>query len=71
MAKPGEGTVGRRKFLSGAAAGAAAVVGQGQVADAQQPSTEHEHQTTVPSDIALRVKALETVLVDPRISMPD
>lgn len=56
----------RRKFLTGAAATAAAMVGPGQVADAQQ---DHDHQT-VPSDIALRVKALETVLVEKKMVDP-
>jgi nitrile hydratase len=70
MAKPEEGTVGRRKFLTAAAATAAAVVGPGQVAGAQHPAPhDHEHQT-VPSDIALRVRALETVLVDKEMVDP-
>ncbi len=72
MAKSKEGEVGRRKFLTGAAATAAAIVGKGQVAGAQQTSgddPEHEHQT-VPSDIALRVKALETVLVEKEMVDP-
>ena len=70
MAKSREGGVGRRKFLTGAAASAAAIAAQEQVADAQQPSAdEHEHQT-VPSDIALRVKALETVLVEKEMVDP-
>ena len=73
MAKPEEGTVGRRKFLTAAAATAAtaaAVVGPGQVAGAQQPAAaDHEHQA-VPSDIALRVKALETVLVEKEMVDP-
>ena len=46
MAKSEEGAVGRRKFLTGAAATAAAIVGKGQVAGAQQTSgddPEHEH----------------------------
>ena len=60
------GEVGRRRFLTDAAVTAAAMAGQGQVSGAQAPSTEahaHEHQT-VPSDIALRVKSLESVLVE-------
>ena len=70
MAKPEEGTVGRRKFLTAAAATAAAVVGPGQVAGAQDPAPhDHEHQA-VPSDIALRVRALETVLVDKEMVDP-
>ncbi len=72
MAKSEEGGVGRREFLKGAAVTAAALVGQGQVAGAQQPSAddhEHEHQI-VPSEIALRVKALETVLVEKEMVDP-
>ncbi len=63
MAKSKEG---RRKFLKNAAVTAAAITGPGQGAGAQQSvgdEQEHEHQT-VPSDIALRVKSLETVLVE-------
>ena len=64
MAKSGESADGRRKFLKGAAVTAAALVGQGQVGGAQQPSADdHEHQA-VPADVALRVKALESVLVE-------
>ncbi len=72
MAKSQEGGVGRRDFLKGAAVTAGALVGQGQVAGAQQPAAddhEHEHQT-VPSEIALRVKALETVLVEKEMVDP-
>ncbi len=63
---------GRRKFLKNAAATAAVITGPGQVAGAQQSSAdeqEHEHQT-VPSDIALRVKSLETVLVEKEMVDP-
>ena len=73
MAKSKEG---RRKFLKNAAATAAAIAGPGQVAGAQQSSAadqdqdqEHEHQA-VPSDIALRVKSLETVLVEKEMVDP-
>ena len=72
MSKTTDGPVGRREFLKDAAVGAAAIVGQGQVAGAQQPSTgehAHEHQS-VPSDIALRVKALESVLVEKEMVNP-
>ncbi len=70
MAESEEGAVGRRKFLTGAAVTAGAIAGQGQVADAHQPSADdHEHQA-VPSDIALRVKALETVLVEKEMVDP-
>ena len=65
-----DGAVGRRRFLTDAAVTAAAIAGQGQGAGAQQPSTdEHAHQT-VPSDIALRVKALESVLVEKEMVDP-
>ena len=66
MAESKKDTVDRRRFMTDAAAVTAAVVGQGQRVGAQQTSTnedEHEHQD-VPSDIALRVKALESVLVE-------
>jgi nitrile hydratase subunit alpha len=54
--------VDRREFLKGAAAGAAAFVPG--MADSQQPAThDHDHQV-VPSDVALRVKALESLLVE-------
>jgi nitrile hydratase subunit alpha len=56
--------VDRREFLKGAAAGAAGLMpGLG---NAQQPATpdhDHDHQA-VPSDVALRVKALESLLVE-------
>ena len=66
MAESEKGAVGRRRFLKGAAATAATLVGKGEAAGAQQAPDdghEHEHQT-VPEDIALRVRALETVLVE-------
>jgi nitrile hydratase len=57
--------VGRRDFLRNAAASAAAFVPA--IATAQQPAADpahgHDHQV-VPSDVALRVKALESVLVE-------
>ena len=66
MAKSKDDAVDRRRFMTDTAVAAAAIVGHGQAAGAQQPSAdeaEHEH-STVPSDIALRVKALESVLVE-------
>jgi len=73
MAKDEQDAVGRRKFLSGAAATAAAMVGNTDDASAGQDSEEqehgHEHQT-VPADIALRVKALESVLVEKKMVEP-
>ena len=66
MMKPEKDRVGRREFLGEAAVTAAAIAGHGagSGAGAQQPQgDEHDHQT-VPSDIALRVKALESVLIE-------
>ena len=56
MAKPDSGSIDRRGFIKGATAGALA---------ATSPATLHaqDHQD-VPSDPALRVKALESVLVE-------
>ena len=54
--------VGRRGFLKGAAASAAAFVAQPNDAGAQD-AVAHDHQV-VPSDLTLRVKALESLLVD-------
>ena len=59
--------IGRRGFLKGAAAGAAALV-SGPEAGSARPSVQdhdhdHEHQA-VPSDLTLRVKALESLLVE-------
>ena len=71
MAKSKDGALGRREFLTDAAVTAAAIVGPGQAAGAQQPAAhDHEHATTVPSDIALRVKALESVLVEKEMVDP-
>ena len=58
--------VDRRKFLKGAAVSAAAFVAEPQIAGAPQPPDhdhDHDHQV-VPSDVALRVKALESLLVE-------
>jgi nitrile hydratase len=63
MAKSKKPPVGRRGFIKGVAAGAASLAAESQLAAAQGPSEhEHEHQA-VPSDAALRVKALESLLV--------
>jgi nitrile hydratase len=56
-----ENPVGRRDFLKTAAATAAAVASQSAVPIRQSP--EHVPQN-IPSDIALRVKALESLLID-------
>jgi nitrile hydratase len=59
--------IGRRKFLKGAAVGAAAVSSTA-ISNAQdQESADHQH---APSDIALRVKALETVLTEKNLVDP-
>src|SRR5262245_25400055 len=61
--KKSDDPVDRREFLKGAAAGAAAFVPG---IAAQQPAAgdhDHDHQA-VPSDVALRVKALESLLVE-------
>ncbi|HEV3140008.1 MAG TPA: nitrile hydratase subunit alpha, partial [Vicinamibacterales bacterium] len=57
----------RRGFLKGAAAGAAAFVADPRAASPHaahdHDHRDHDHQT-VPADIALRVKAIESLLVD-------
>ena len=63
------GKIGRRKFLKSAAVGVAAVSGTAMSKAQDAENSDHQH---VPSDIALRVKALETVLtgknlVDPSV----
>jgi nitrile hydratase subunit alpha len=66
MAKRSKDHVGRRKFLGAAASGAAAFVAQPNLGHAQAPQDhdhDHDHQV-VPSDPALRVKALESLLVE-------
>jgi nitrile hydratase len=64
MSEPTKDQTGRRGFLKGAAASAAAFVADPRVGHAQEPHAhDHEHQA-VPSDVALRVKALESLLVD-------
>ena len=65
MSDPADG-IGRRKFLSEAAAGAAGFVAVPRTGSAQQSDAAAQaagHQA-VPSDIALRVKALESILVE-------
>ena len=67
MRKSNKSKVGRRRFLKGAVAGAAGLVTTSQTGKAQQSRDhdhdhDHDHQT-VPSDPALRTKALETLLV--------
>jgi nitrile hydratase len=57
--------IGRRGFLKGAAAGAASFVTGPQAGSAQQPVQDHDHEhQAVPSDLTLRAKALESLLVE-------
>jgi nitrile hydratase len=58
--------LGRRKFLSEAAAGAAGLVAGPHVGSAKQaePQAQARGHQIVPSDVALRVKALESILVE-------
>jgi nitrile hydratase subunit alpha len=62
----------RRRFLGDAALGAAGMLAGGETAAAQAPaqhSHDDEHQA-VPSDIALRVKALESLLIEKGMVQP-
>src|SRR5256884_5375189 len=66
MAKSKKPSLARRRFLKGAAAGAAAFVANpqgGESQNAQEHDHDHDHQA-VPSDLTLRVKALESLLVE-------
>src|SRR5436190_17647010 len=64
MSKSKKTSVGRRTFLAGAAAGAAALVSKPQGGKVQEPQDhDHDHQV-VPSDLTLRTKALESLLVE-------
>ena len=59
-----EDPVGRRDFLKTAAAGAAAFAAETHQDDRDHPqNSDHDHQA-VPSDLTLRVKALESLLVE-------
>ena len=63
MSNSPKDSVDRRGFLKNAAAGVAAWAPG--IAGAQQPPTEQDDgQQTVPVDVALRVKALESLLVE-------
>src|SRR5262245_24760497 len=64
MAKSKNPRVGRRGFIKGAAASAAALAAESQMHATQDPHDhDHDHQT-IPSNVALRMKALESLLVD-------
>ena len=71
MTEKNKDTMDRRRFLKGAArtaaVGAAAASGQSTLTHAQD--SDHDHQD-VPSDIALRVKALESVLTEKQLLDP-
>ena len=68
--------VDRRKFMHGAALGAAGLVAgaePGAAGAAPGPSSGHSHEQdhqVVPSDVALRVKALESLLVEKGMVQP-
>ena len=66
MAKPPKNIpVGRRQFLKGAAAGTAGLIATPETAVSQTPQRrDDQNQQTVPADVALRVKALESLLVE-------
>jgi nitrile hydratase len=64
MSKSKKTPVGRRRFLKGAVASAAGLVANPQAGRAQQQHEDHDHDhQVVPSDPALRTKALESLLV--------
>ena len=66
MANAADRPVGRRKFLSDAAAGTAGLVAAPHIASAKpaDPQAQDQGHQAVPSDVALRVKALESILVE-------
>ena len=66
MAKPPKNIpVGRRQFLKGAAAGTAGLIATPETAVSQPPRRQDDQQQqSVPADVALRVKALESLLVE-------
>ena len=71
MAGSEPGGVGRREFLKETAAGAAGMAGGATAAGAaaERHGHDHEHQA-VPDDIALRVRALESILVEKEMIDP-
>ena len=64
MATPPKDEVGRREFLTGAAAGAAGMLARSDISLAQETRERNPDHQVVPSDPALRVKALESLLVE-------
>jgi nitrile hydratase subunit alpha len=69
MAKSKKSPVDRRGFLKGAAAGAASMMAKPTSKAPQEHDHDHEHQA-VPSDLVLRVKALESLLVEKKLVDP-
>jgi nitrile hydratase subunit alpha len=67
MADPDKGSVDRREFLKGIAG--AVTVTTNTSLHAQEPEHDHDHQV-IPSDPALRTKALESLLVEKGIVDP-
>ena len=71
MARSEPKGVGRREFLKETAAGAAGMAGGAEAAGAaQQHDHDHHHHQVVPDDIALRVRALESILVEKEMIDP-
>ena len=68
MARSEPKGVGRREFLKETAAGAAGMAGGAEAAGAAEQH-DHDHQV-VPDDIALRVRALESILVEKEMIDP-
>jgi nitrile hydratase subunit alpha len=66
MSNPEDKPIGRRKFLGATAAGTAGFMASPHDASAAPalPQAQRQSQQAVPSDIALRVKALESILVE-------
>src|SRR5688572_20123090 len=66
MANSSDRPVGRRKFLSDAATGTAGLVAAPHIAAANpgEPQAQDQGHQAAPSDVALRVKALESILVE-------
>ena len=71
MAGSEPGGVGRREFLKETAAGAAGMAGGAAAAGAAAAPHGHDHDhQVVPDDIALRVRALESILVEKEMIDP-
>ena len=68
MANEADRPVGRRRFLSDAAAGTAGLVTASNIGSAEpaerQVREQDQGRQSAPSDVALRVKALESILVE-------